>query len=61
MGKLGRSPDTRELVITSYPYLIVYNVEPGVETPPEGPKTIAILRVLHGAMQWPPEGFPDNQ
>jgi hypothetical protein len=49
------------MVITSYPYLIVYDIEPGVGTPPEEPKTIAMLRVLHGAMQWPPEGFPDNQ
>jgi toxin ParE1/3/4 len=28
MGKPGRSPNTREFVTTSYPYLIVYGVEP---------------------------------
>ena len=55
MGKPGRSPDTRELVITRYPYLIVYGVEPDAETPPPQPQTVFILRVLHGAMQWPRE------
>ena len=55
MGKPGRSPNTRELVITSYPYLIVYSVEPDEETTPDQAKTVTILRVLHGAMQWPQE------
>jgi plasmid stabilization system protein ParE len=52
-GKPGRSPDTRELGVTRYPYLIVYSVEAG---PPlsEGHQ-IAVLRVLHDAMLWPPE------
>jgi toxin ParE1/3/4 len=47
-GRLGRSPDTRELVITGLPYLVVYSVE---STPP---RSVVILRVLHGAMLWPP-------
>jgi toxin ParE1/3/4 len=55
MGKPGRSPNTRELVITSYPYLIVYSVEPDEERTPDQPKTVILLRVLHGAMQWPQE------
>jgi len=46
MGKPGRSPDTRELVITSYPYLIVYAVEPSAG--PSEQATVFILRVLHG-------------
>jgi plasmid stabilization system protein ParE len=54
LGKPGRSPDTRELAVTSYPYLIVYDVEHD-ETISDKPQTIIILRVLHGAMQWPPE------
>jgi len=44
-GRPGRSPDTRELVISGLPYLVVYSVEPA---------TVVILRVLHGAMLWPP-------
>jgi toxin ParE1/3/4 len=56
LGKPGRSRDTRELVISSYPFLIVYAVEHD-ETTSDTPQTIIILRVLHGAMQWPPEGL----
>jgi plasmid stabilization system protein ParE len=52
LGKRGRSPNTRELVVTRFPYLIVYSVEPGTNGRPE---TVVILRVLHGAMLWPPE------
>jgi toxin ParE1/3/4 len=50
-GKRGRSPNTRELVVTRFPYVIVYSVEPRVNGRPE---TVVILRVLHGAMLWPP-------
>jgi toxin ParE1/3/4 len=52
LGKPGRSPDTRELAVTRFPYLIIYTVEssaPAAETP----QTVAVLRVLHGAMLWP--------
>jgi toxin ParE1/3/4 len=55
LGKPGRSPDTRELVVTSFPYLIVYAVEHDA-TVTEQPQAVVILRVLHGAMLWPPEG-----
>lgn len=53
LGKPGRVPDTRELVVTRFPYLIVYAVEPSDGTPTQ-PQTVVILRVLHGAMLWPP-------
>ena len=52
LGKPGRSPDTRELVVTRYPYLIVYTVEHDAVTAEE-PQAVVILRVLHGAMLWP--------
>jgi toxin ParE1/3/4 len=54
LGKPGRSPDTRELGIPRFPYLIVYSVTPGA-TISEAPR-IDILRVLHGAMLWPRPG-----
>lgn len=38
-------PDTRELVISDAPYIVVYRVRDEV---------IEILRVRHGAQQWPP-------
>lgn len=47
LGKAGRVKGTRELVIPGLPYIAVYRLEsPGV----------LILRVLHGAQMWPPEG-----
>lgn len=50
LGKPGRVAETRELVVTRFPYVIVYTIEAG-----PGEPTVAILRVLHGAMLWPPE------
>ena len=47
-GRPGRSPHTRELVIPGLPYLVIYSL--GADDPP----TVNILRVLHGAMLWPP-------
>ena len=44
MGKAGRVTGTRELVIQDSKYLIPYRVV-GEE--------VQILRVLHGAMEWP--------
>jgi toxin ParE1/3/4 len=48
-GRPGRSPGTRELVISGLPYLVVYSVDSA------DPRSVAILRVLHGAMLWPPD------
>jgi toxin ParE1/3/4 len=41
----GRMPDTREMVVHRS-YVVIYT---------EDKTTISILRVLHGAQQWPPE------
>ena len=46
MGRPGRLPDTRELVVPGTPFIIPYRVTArGVE----------IIAVLHGARQWPRE------
>lgn len=43
-GRTGRKSGTRELVFYNLPYLAVYRViTDGIE----------ILRILHGAQQWP--------
>jgi plasmid stabilization system protein ParE len=56
LGRPGRSPDTRELVIASLPYLAVYCIESAP------PRSVVILRVLHGAMLWPPDaGAPPTR
>ena len=48
-GRPGRVESTRELVIDQTPYIAAYRVTDD---------TVRILRVLHGAQQWPGE-MPD--
>jgi toxin ParE1/3/4 len=44
MGRAGRVPATRELVIPGTPYIVPYRVVD---------KTIQVLRVFHSARRWP--------
>jgi len=44
LGRLGRKPGTRELVLTGLPFLAIYRVHNDV---------IEIARILHGARKWP--------
>jgi toxin ParE1/3/4 len=44
MGRPGRVPGTRELVIPRTPYIVPYRLEGDI---------IQILRVYHGARRWP--------
>ncbi len=44
MGRAGRVPGTRELVVSGTPYIVPYRVR-GQE--------IEILRVFHAARKWP--------
>ena len=44
IGRPGRVPGTRELVIARTPFIPPYRVREG---------TIEILRVFHGARRWP--------
>jgi toxin ParE1/3/4 len=44
LGRPGRIEDTRELVIPHTPYIATYRISS---------TTVRILRVLHGAQQWP--------
>jgi addiction module RelE/StbE family toxin len=46
MGRAGRIEGTRELVISRTPYIAAYRIIGA---------TVRILRVLHGAQQWPDE------
>jgi len=46
MGKPGRVDGTRELVVSGTPYIIMYRLFH---------ENLEILRVLHGARQWPEE------
>ncbi|MBY5365061.1 type II toxin-antitoxin system RelE/ParE family toxin [Rhizobium leguminosarum] len=49
-GRVGRIAGTRELVINGTPYIAAYAV---TET------TVRVLRVLHGAQEWP-ETLPSS-
>jgi toxin ParE1/3/4 len=44
LGRPGRVPGTRELLVTSTPYIVPYRVRD---------HTVEILRVFHGARRWP--------
>lgn len=46
LGRPGRIPGTRELVLSSLPYILPYRVRND---------TVEILRVFHTARQWPPK------
>jgi plasmid stabilization system protein ParE len=43
-GRLGRIPNTLELVVPGLPYIVVYQVTKA---------TIQILHIYHGARDWP--------
>lgn len=45
-GRTGRVNGTRELVISDYPYIVVYRVKEGF---------VEILGVRHAARKWPTE------
>ncbi len=44
-GRSGRVAGTRELLITRYPYLVIYEVD-GAD--------VTIARIMHTRQQWPP-------
>jgi toxin ParE1/3/4 len=44
MGRAGRKPHTRELVVQGTPYVVPYMVGEG---------RIEIIAVIHGARKWP--------
>ena len=44
LGRTGRVPGTRELIITGTPYIVPYRVRDD---------TVEILRMFHGARRWP--------
>ncbi|OGQ92032.1 MAG: hypothetical protein A2289_23340 [Deltaproteobacteria bacterium RIFOXYA12_FULL_58_15] len=44
VGRPGRVPGTRELVVGGTPFITVYKVETN---------TLWVARVLHGAQRWP--------
>jgi plasmid stabilization system protein ParE len=50
LGRPGRIEGTHELVISRTPYIAAYRI---------AGDTVCILRLLHGAQQWP-DDMPDE-
>ena len=44
IGRPGRVPGTRELVVTQTPYIVAYRIDA---------ETITIMAVIYGARKWP--------
>ncbi len=44
IGRTGRVPHTRELVVSRTPFIIIYKIHSS---------TIFVLRILHAARKWP--------
>lgn len=47
LGRPGRVPGTRETVFPPLPFVAVYEVL-------DDQQEVRVLRILHGAQQWPP-------
>lgn len=47
LGRAGRVPDTRELLVAGTPFIIVYTVRR---------ESLAVVSVLHAARNWPDSG-----
>lgn len=52
-GRPGRVTATYEKVVPGLPYIVAYEV---IDQPGRG--RVAILHVIHGARDWPDEGWP---
>jgi toxin ParE1/3/4 len=50
-GRLGRDPGTREWVVPSTNYILIYELQDD---------RLEIVRVMHGARQWPPASDDDE-
>ena len=44
LGRTGRLSDTKELVVSGTPFIVVYRVRKGI---------VQILRLLHHSQRWP--------
>lgn len=47
MGRPGEVPETRERIVTRYPYRIIYHLD-------EANQVIEVWRIVHSPHQWPP-------
>jgi plasmid stabilization system protein ParE len=52
-GRPGRVAGTYEKIVTGLPYILAYAM-----TPPGAGNSVVILRVIHGARDWPSGRWP---
>ena len=52
-GRAGRAAGTHEIVVRRLPYIVAYAIDS--DTTPE---RIVVLRVIHGARDWPEGDWP---
>ena len=55
-GRPGRVSGTYEKVVAGLPHIIAYATNPRQD----GSECIVILRVIHGARNWPDEDWPES-
>jgi toxin ParE1/3/4 len=51
IGKPGRLENTRELLVTGTPFILIYEI---------AGDRIDIIHILHGRQQWPPQEDDEN-
>jgi len=54
-GRRGRVSGTFEKLVPGLPYIIAY----ALETTSAGDEVLAVVRVIHGARDWPAETSPE--
>jgi toxin ParE1/3/4 len=55
VGRPGRVSGTYEMVVTGTAYIIAYALARGSD----GREQLVVLRVVHGARNWPHDGWPN--
>jgi toxin ParE1/3/4 len=56
IGRRGRVAGTYEKILPGLPYILTY----ALETAPDGEEILAVLRVIHGARDWPAGAWPED-
>jgi toxin ParE1/3/4 len=54
-GRPGRVTGTYEKIVRGLPHIIAY----AIRSLPQGGEAVVILRVIHGARNWPEEQWPE--
>ena len=53
-GRRGRVAGTYEMVVAGLPYIVAYSLSEELS----GAETLTVLRIIHGARDWPDSRWP---